>query len=69
MEVDEESSFPLHCFTTSDSMSSLEEAYQPSPVSVLEPLFRGENSPTPERLGRISVDTSGEYTKRPFYIR
>lgn len=61
MEVDEENSFPLHCFTTSDCMAGLEEAYQPSPVSVLEPLFRGENSPTPELLGRISVDTS-EYS-------
>ncbi|PRQ59005.1 hypothetical protein RchiOBHm_Chr1g0365411 [Rosa chinensis] len=61
MEVDEESNFPLHCFTTSDCMASLEDVYQPSPVSVLEPPFRGDNSPSPERLGSVNVDTS-EYS-------
>lgn len=66
MEVDEESNFSLHCFTTSDCMASLEDVYQPSPVSVLEPLFRGDNSPSPERLGSVNVDTSGEFTRRPF---
>lgn len=61
MKVDEESTFPLHCFTASDCMASWEEVYQPSPVSVLDPLFRRENTPLPECLGRINVDTSGEF--------
>lgn len=57
-----ESSFLLHCSTTQpDCMVSLEEAYQPSPVSVLEPPFRGERSPTPEYLGKLNVDIS-EYS-------
>ncbi|XP_004307461.1 PREDICTED: uncharacterized protein LOC101295565 [Fragaria vesca subsp. vesca] len=61
MKVDEGSTFPLHCFTASDCMASWEEVYQPSPVSVLDPLFRRENTPLPECLGRINVDTS-EYS-------
>ncbi|BBG97921.1 hypothetical protein Prudu_007184 [Prunus dulcis] len=57
-----QSSFLLHCSTTQpDCMVSLEEAYQPSPVSVLEPPFRGERSPTPEYLGELNVDIS-EYS-------
>ncbi|XP_068330783.1 uncharacterized protein [Pyrus communis] len=56
-ECYKESPFLLHCSTTeSDSMTSLEDAYQPSPVSVLEPLYSGERSPTPEFLQSMSVD-------------
>lgn len=58
-ECYKESPFLLHCSTTeSDSMTSLEEAYQPSPVSVLEPLYSGERSPTPEFLQSMSVDVT-----------
>ncbi|XP_009335911.3 uncharacterized protein LOC103928569 [Pyrus x bretschneideri] len=57
IECYKESPFLLHCSTTeSDSMTSLEEAYQPSPVSVLEPLYSGKRSPTPEFLQSMSVD-------------
>ncbi|CAN6568718.1 unnamed protein product [Malus baccata var. baccata] len=52
-----ESPFLLHCSTTeSDCMASLEEADKPSPVSVLEPIFSGEWSPTPEFPQRMNVD-------------
>ncbi|TQE04880.1 hypothetical protein C1H46_009483 [Malus baccata] len=56
-EDKKESPFLLHCSTTeSDCMASLEEADKPSPVSVLEPIFSGEWSPTLEFPQRMNVD-------------
>ncbi|KAM1913255.1 hypothetical protein ACFX14_001212 [Malus domestica] len=56
-EDKKESPFLLHCSTTeSDCMASLEKADKPSPVSVLEPIFSGEWSPTPEFPQRMNVD-------------
>lgn len=64
IEVYKESPFLLNCSTTQpDCMANLDEVYQPSPVSVLEAPFRGEKSPTPEFLGRINVDITGEWTR------
>ncbi|KAB2598183.1 hypothetical protein D8674_001103 [Pyrus ussuriensis x Pyrus communis] len=57
IEDKKEGPFLLHCSTTeSDCMGSLEEADKPSPVSVLEPIFSGEQLPTPEFPRRMNVD-------------
>ncbi|KAL5569155.1 hypothetical protein UlMin_025730 [Ulmus minor] len=57
IEFHEESCTFSRCSgTEQDSLASLEEAYQPSPVSVLEPSFSEENSYGWECLGRINDD-------------
>lgn len=59
---EESSGFSQCSGTELDSLVSLEEAYQPSPISVLELPFSEENLNSAEFLGRFKDDIGGKLT-------